>query len=90
MVKTIAHELSFISVGLLAGPVSMRTFFEFDASPGKSTVAARGNESHRLCHRKPARQESMRGDKDTTANAKRSYRGPLSDFSAVWNRSSFP
>ena len=27
IVKSIAHELSFVSLGLLAGPVSMRTFF---------------------------------------------------------------
>jgi uncharacterized membrane protein len=58
-VKTIAHELTFVSLGLLAGLVLVRTFLSWTLVL-ESTVGGRGNESHRLCHHAPGLEEPLK------------------------------
>jgi len=55
IVKTIAHELSFISLGLLAGLVLGAPFLA-GRSSWKSRVAGPGRESHRRCHQELCRE----------------------------------
>jgi len=50
IVKTIAHELTFMSLGLLAGLVLIRTFLSWTLVCWKSRAGGRGGESRHQEH----------------------------------------